>query len=156
MWSQNRLPIAVLALGLATLAATPALAPAFTQSTQTKKPLKAPKSGSVYSGHHPKIDLHIEDKHSIQIVAIRFPCKMVRGNTSLQDIKIKKNSKGYRFDIDSFGIVTYSDSEKYPDENAEIILHGRFSRNAKSVAGNLRIKAPRCDTHRILWSAKRT
>jgi hypothetical protein len=141
---------AAAALALVSVAAVPLAAAPATQ----KKPVKAPKDGATYKGHHPGVMIAISGK-SIQIIAFRFPCKQVKGNTSLQDIKLHKTDKGYRFKIEANSIVTYSDSDSHdhPDENAAIRLGGHFSRNAKNVTGHLRVIAPRCDTGKILWSA---
>jgi hypothetical protein len=150
MRSHSRLVLAAVALALCV--ALPGLAGA---ATHKKPPVKQPKSGAEYSGHHPGVGLRIGGK-SIEIIAFRFPCHKVKGNTSLQDIPIKKTKKGWRFDIKAHGIVTYSDtSNEHPDENAAIAVSGRFSRNAKSVSGHVRIQAPRCDSGKILWSATR-
>jgi hypothetical protein len=120
---------------------------------QTTKPVKAPPDGAEYDGTSPKVTILISGK-SIQIFAFRFPCKQVKGNTSLQDIKLKKTDKGYKFGIDANGIVTYSDSETHPDENGAISLSGRFGRRAKTVAGHFRVKTPRCDSGKVAWDAK--
>jgi hypothetical protein len=151
MSSRNRIVAVAATLALTSAAAVPLAAGAAAQ----KKPVKAPKDGAVYQGHHPGVALRISGK-SIEIFALRFPCKQVKGNTSLQDIKLKKTSKYWRFDIKAHSIVTYSDTGKHPDENAAIELGGHFSRDAKRVKGHVRVKAPRCDTGKILWSAEKT
>jgi hypothetical protein len=149
----NRLAAAAAALALTCLVALPIVAGA---ATQKKPPVKAPKSGSTYTGHHPGVTLSISGK-SVQIFAVRYPCKKVKGNTSLQDIKLHKGKRGYTFKIKSFGIVTYSDSDDpdHPDQNGAITLNGRFSRKAKTVVGHVRVQTPRCDSGKIAWSAKK-
>jgi hypothetical protein len=117
------------------------------------KPVKAPPDGSTYTGSH-RIKLYISGK-SIQIVSFRFPCNKVKGDTSLQDIKLTKTDKGWKFSTKSNGIVTYTDSETHPDQNGQITLAGRFGRLAKTVAGHFRVKTPRCDTGRIDFSGQR-
>jgi hypothetical protein len=117
------------------------------------KPVKAPPDGAHYTGNH-RLSLYISGK-SIQIVAFRFPCKQAKGDTSLQDVKLKKTDKGYKFGITSYGIVTYTDSETHPDQNGQITLAGRFGRLAKTVAGHFRVKTPRCDSGRIDFSGQR-
>jgi hypothetical protein len=120
---------------------------------QTPKPVKAPKDGAEYDGTSPRIQIAISGK-SIQIFAFRFPCNQVKGNTSLQDIALKKTDKGYKFSIAASGIVTYSDSETHPDQNGAISIDGRFGRLAKTVAGHFRVRTPRCDSGRVAFDGK--
>ena len=143
----------VLGAAAAVLAALPAATAAAWEQTgggQSKPPppVKAPPSGSQYDGTSPKITFYMGDK-SIELVAFRFPCRQVKGNTSMQGIKLTKTDRGYKFTIDSHGIVTYSDSETHPDQNGAITLVGRFGRRAKTVAGHFRVKTPRCDSGRV-------
>jgi hypothetical protein len=147
--THRRSAAAVAALALVPAAAVPALA-----GGSQKKPVKRPKDGATYSGHHPGVSLVISGKR-IELITIRFPCHKGKGTTNLNDFPMRKTDKGWRFDIAAHGLVTYMNSEKHPDENAAIWIHGRFSRDAKTVAGRLRVDAPRCDTGRLLWSAKR-
>jgi hypothetical protein len=151
MSARRRLSATAIALVLIPLATAPL---ALGAATNQKPPVKRPKDGSQFDGQHPKTSLIISGK-SIQIYALRFPCRKVKGNTSLQDISLRKTPKGYRFDIAAHSIVTYSDNDKHPDENAAITLSGLFSRNAKKVTGHVRVKAPRCDTGKIAWGAAR-
>jgi hypothetical protein len=142
---------------VAVMAALPAATAAAWEQTggaqsNPPPPVKAPPSGSQYDGTSPKISLYISGK-SIQLVAFRFPCRQVKGNTSLQDIKLTKTDRGYKFGIDSYGIVTYSDSETHPDQNGAISIDGRFGRRAKTVAGHFRVKTPRCDSGRVAFDA---
>src|SRR4051794_27222024 len=113
--------------------------------------VQPPRSGRVYRGRPGKLQLYISGK-AIQLAAFEFPCKDTRGATSLNDIKLRKTPRGYRFGIKAHGIVTYRDDET--DENGAIALSGRFSRTGKSAGGTLRVKTPRCgDSGAIEWRA---
>jgi hypothetical protein len=119
-----------------------------------KPPIKQPKSGAFYAGHHPNVSLRIQGK-SLQYIFFRFPCNKVKGNASMQDIPLEKSKHGWRFAIKAHTSVTFSDmSPKHPDQNAPMAVSGTFSRNAKSVAGHVRIHPPRCDSGKLVWSAK--
>jgi hypothetical protein len=141
---------AVAALALAPFAALPAAAGA-------AKHRKAPKAGAHYAGHTGdggEFTLDVADKKTVKIVAFQFDCGNVTGRTSLQDIPIKKTKKGYKFRIEAYGIVTYSDEKQ--DENGKIDVSGKFSKGAKQVTGQLRVRPPRChDTGKIHWTAHR-
>jgi len=146
----------------ATLALAPVAAfPAAAGAAKHKKHYTAPKAGAKYKGKTSDggpLTLNVASSKSIQIVAFRFNCKKVpgaTGNTSLQSIKIKKTSKGYKFGITAFGIVGYSDNDTL-NENGKITISGKFSTSAKRVSGHLRVKTPRCgDTGSLGWSAKK-
>jgi hypothetical protein len=142
---------AALALGMAL--AVPFAADA---AKPKPRPIIPPKSGSTFKGgtaQHRKLTLMISGK-SIQIVAFKFNCGALTGNTSLQDIKLTKGKAGYKFAISSFGIVGYSDQQA--DENGSIKISGRFNRVGKWVEGALRVKTSRCgDTGSRKWYAKR-
>jgi hypothetical protein len=139
-------PRARVLLALALVLAIPATAGAAT--------VKAPKSGSQYTGPAPyDVVLRIQGR-SVQIVAFSFPCGEVSGRTSLNDFRIKRTDKGYRFNADANALVTYSDEQG--DENAKVHISGRFALNAKSVRGHLRVKSKRCgDTGNLKWRASR-
>ena len=147
----------VVAAAAAALAVVPAAgASAWEQSgggTTQPKPVKAPADGSKYTGTTPKVTIYVSGKR-IQIVAWRFRCNNAKGNTSLQDIKLTKTDKGYKFGIESNGIVTYSDADTHPDQNGAISINGRFGRRAKTVAGHFRVKTPRCDSGKVAWDAE--
>jgi len=149
--THNHLVSAAAVLALASLAA-PLVADG---ATQKKPTLKRPKDGAQYSGHHPGVSLTISGK-SIQIIAFRTPCEDAKGNSSLQDIKIEKRDRRYRFKTKAHSIITYSDLDQHPDENAAITLSGHFSPNAKKAYGTLRVNAPRCDTGKLTWSATKS
>jgi hypothetical protein len=114
-----------------------------------------PRSGK-YTGFaraHRKITLLISGR-SIQIVAFQFKCGTVIGTTSLDDIRTRKTSTGYRFGIRAHGSITFSDNQT--DENGAVDVAGRFSFNAQAVRGTLRVRSPRChDTGTVHWSARR-
>jgi hypothetical protein len=118
---------------------------------------KAPKSGAGYTGpseHRGKVTLYVADRKTIQLAAIRFTCGHATGTTNLQDIRIKKTRRGYRFAIAAHGSVTFSDARD--DENAAVSISGRFSRSARGVRGALRVRSPSCgSTGRLAWHARR-
>ena len=132
-------------LALALVIAVPATAMAATAPT-------APKSGSTYEGPAPADVVLRVSGRSVEIVAFTFPCKDVTGRTSLNDFRLKRTAKGYRFNADANGIVTYSDEQG--DENARTHISGRFAMKAGSVRGHLRVKSKRCgDTGHLKWRA---
>lgn len=117
----------------------------------------APKSGAKYSGKTEqahRIDLSVRGK-SVEYVSFRFNCgRKAIGATGLQDIPLKRTSKGYRFEVDAHASMSFSDEQ--PDENAAVYVRGRFSGTARSVRGLVRVKSERChDTGYISWRAKR-
>jgi hypothetical protein len=135
-------------MAVAALAAAPAAAPAATK-------VRAPKDGATYKGkteRNGRFSLTISGK-SIQILAIKFKCHDTFGHTSLQDVPLKKTKRGYKFAIDSFGIVSYDDA--FPDENARIEIYGQFTKRARSATGRLKVRPPRCGTGLLDWKIKR-
>jgi hypothetical protein len=114
-----------------------------------------PPSGSSYhgtTGGTRKVDLMLSGR-SIELMAFDFKCRSVTGRTSLNGIKLRKTTRGWRFSTRTHGSVSYSDDK--PDQNARIDVSGRFSRTAKSIRGRLRVKTPRCgDTRAFDWSAR--
>jgi hypothetical protein len=140
---------AIVALAAAVIAVPATGAAATKHKTPT---VKAPRSGK-YTGAHGRTVLYISGR-SIDLIGFDFPCGQASGSTSLNSIKLKKTRKGYAFSIRAHGSVTYSDA--HPDENAAVDVSGRFTRDGKRVAGQFRVKAPRCrDTGAVKWSAKR-
>ena len=139
----TRLPRIVL-IALALAVAVPAVAPAATQP-------KAPKSGSRYVGQPGDVVLQISGR-SVEIAAFSFPCGDVYGRTSVNDFRLKRTKKGYRFNADANGLVSYTDET---DSNAEVHISGRFSMNAKTVRGHLRVVAKRCKTGDLKWKGTR-
>jgi hypothetical protein len=118
--------------------------------------VKAPRSN--YAGtteQKQPISLSV-DRSNISIIAIRFACEGdVTGNTSAQDIKVKKTKRGYSFSIKTYGIASYSDGQG--DDNAAINISGRFSPSAKSVKGTVKVGTHRCgSTGTTVWSARRS
>jgi hypothetical protein len=114
--------------------------------------VRPPRSGSRYEGSRESL-LQISGR-SIEIMAFRFPCGDTVGRTSLNGIRLRRTPRGYRFHIDAHGSVTYGDD--VPDENAALHVGGRFSRNARTVRGLLRVRTPRCGgTGRLRWRAAR-
>ena len=144
-----RAPLAALTLAVALVLAAPTLG---------ATTVKAPKSGSTYGEEVPyDIVLRISGR-SVEIVAFSFPCPKaeggVTGRTSMNDFRLKRTTRGYRFNADAHGLVTYSDDQG--DENATTHISGRFALNAKTVRGHLRVKSKRCgDTGDLKWRAAR-
>ncbi len=115
--------------------------------------VRPPRSGSVYNGAAHHVTLQISGR-SIEIIAFNFRCDDTKGRVSLNLIKLKRSSRGYRFYSASHGLVTYRDGE--PDENAEVHIRGLFTRDAKRVRGRFRVETPRCgNTGRLRWRAAR-
>lgn len=136
----------LLAVALALAVSIPAVAPAATSAP------KAPKSGWIYRGQPGDVFLRISGR-SVEIASFSFPCGDVSGRTSVNDFRLKRTSKGYRFNADANGIVTYTDDT---DGNAEVHISGRFSMDAKTVRGHLRAKSSRCDTGDLKWKGARS
>lgn len=92
---------------------------------------------------------------SVEIVALSFPCGEVSGRASLNNFRLKRTSKGYRFNADANALVGYSDEA--PDENGRVHVSGRFARNAETVRGHIRVRTPRCaDTGHLDWRATKS
>jgi hypothetical protein len=140
----NPLRLVVL-LTLALAIAVPAVA------TGATRPPKAPKSGWSYNGKPGDVTLRISGR-SVEIAAFSFPCGNVYGRTSVNDFPLKRTSKGYRFNADANGIVTYTDET---DGNAKVHISGRFSLDAKTVRGNIRVTSDRCKTGDLKWKGAR-
>jgi hypothetical protein len=90
----------------------------------------------------------------VEIAAFSFPCTDgVYGRTSVNDFRLKRTDRGYRFNADAKALATYTDET---DENVTVRLSGRFALNAKSVRGHLRVKSKRCgDTGYLKWRGTR-
>lgn len=137
---------ALLALALSLAVSIPAVAPA------ASKAPKAPKSGWSYQGQPGDVLLRISGR-SVEIAAFSFPCGDVSGRTSVNDFRLKRTRKGYRFNADAHGLVTYSDET---DGNAKVHISGRFAMNAKTVRGHMRVKSGRCgNTGDLKWRGSR-
>ena len=152
MTAANRLAAAAIAVALATFAFVPTAQGA---AEQERPRVKAPKSGTQYSGRTAqkrKLTLQMGGT-SVGIVAFRFACGRAVANTSLTEIRLRKGRTGYRFRITSFGIVTYLDGR--PDQNARIQISGRFSRDARRARGRLRVRVRGCDTGSFRWRVSR-
>jgi hypothetical protein len=138
---------------LAVLAALIAFGLAAAVSAAQEPDVRRPRSGSVYHGAAHHVDLQISGR-AIGIMAFSFRCDGTKGRISLNDLRLKRTTRGYRLRTVIFGLVTYRDGE--PDENAEVRLRGLFTRDAHAVRGRFRVIAPRCDTGRRRWRAVRT
>ena len=116
--------------------------------------VKAPKSGSRYTSGAPHYAVIQISGRSVEIAALTFPCGEVLGRTSVNDFPIKRTPKGYRFNADANGSVTYSDEQA--DQNAKVHISGRFALDAKTVRGHIRVRSKRCgDTGYLKWRAAR-
>jgi hypothetical protein len=149
--------IAFAAVLAATAVAVLAASAAEPRAALAAAAVKAPKSGAKYTGQtaqgHP-IELVIQRK-SVYYISFRFACgRKAIAATGLQDIPLRRTSKGYRFAIDAHSSMSFSDDQ--PDENAAVSVKGRFSRTARTVEGSARVRSERChDTGSISWRAKR-
>jgi hypothetical protein len=115
--------------------------------------VSAPRSGSHYEGAAHHVLLQISGR-SVELMAFTFRCGATKGTISLNDIRLRRGSRGYRFYSASHGLVTYRDGK--PDENAEVHVRGLFTRDAKVVRGRFRVETPRCgNTGRVRWRATR-
>jgi len=73
---------------------------------------------------------------------------------SLNDISLKKTSKGYKFGLNAHGSITFADDQT--DENGKVAISGRFTRSGRKATGVFRVRSPRCgDTGNVKWSARR-
>jgi hypothetical protein len=151
--SARRLPAAAATVAMLALAllATPAGPAEARQAEYTP-----PRSGSEFAGttaQRQPLTLAI-GRRRVQIAGFSFDCGSAVGSTSVQDVRIRRTSRGrYVFSVTAYGIVSFSDEQ--PDENARVTIRGQFSRSARSVSGRLRVDAPRCDTRSVAWSARR-
>jgi len=119
-------------------------------AVQVTKPKSGTYSGRTDEGR--KLTLVISGG-DVSYVAFRFDCGQGAGATSLQSIRLVRSPAGYRFRLDAHASVTYSYNR--PDENAAVLVEGRFSRTARSATGRLRVRTPRCDSGYVAWRAKR-
>ena len=116
--------------------------------------VRAPRSGSEYRSPPPEDVILRVSGRSVELVAMSFPCKGAFGRTTLNDFRLKRTSRGYRFNADANGLVSYSDEA--PDENARVHISGRFTKDARAVRGHIRVRSPRCgDTGYLKWRASR-
>jgi len=138
-------------LAATTVVATLALVPIADAANPRVRP---PKSGQ-YDGHPRGKDLTLYvSGRSIQLAAFSFKCADTSGRMSLNDIPLKKTSKGYKFGLNANGSITFADEQ--PDENGKVSISGQFTRSGKKVTGVFRVRSPRCqDTGNIKWSARR-
>lgn len=120
--------------------------------TALAQTVQAPRSGSTYKGSPGRVAIAISGD-SMGLVAFGFRCRSTTGRTSLNDVALKRTSKGYAFAARVSGNVTFADGR--PDENAAIRLEGRFSRTARSVRGRFRVSSRRCRTGYVDWTARR-
>ena len=134
-------------IALALMLALPAAAAAATT-------VKAPRSGSEYrSGAPSNVQMRIAGR-SVEILAISFPCGEATGRTSLNDFRLKRTDRGYRFNADANGLVSYSDEAT--DENGSVHVSGRFALDARTVRGHIRVRSKRCgSTGDLRWRATR-
>jgi hypothetical protein len=132
---------------LLALAALLVAVPAATAATT----VTAPKSGAAYESRAPFfVTLQIAGR-SVEIAAFSFGCKNTFGRTSVNDFRLKRTDRGYRFNVDAKAIASYADDT---DENVNVHMSGRFSLDAKTVRGHLRVKSRKCgDTGNFRWRA---
>ena len=115
--------------------------------------VKAPKSGSRYESGAPFYVLLQISGRSVEIAAFSFGCGDTFGRTSVNDFRLKRTDRGYRFNADAKAIASYADDT---NENVSVHISGRVSLSAKTVRGHLRVKSPKCgDTGLFKWRAAR-
>jgi hypothetical protein len=115
--------------------------------------VKAPKAGDYTSGLPQDVFLRVANRR-VEIVAMSFPCRKTWARTSVNDFPLKRTSRGYRFNADATGLVSYANGK--PDENGPVHISGRFARDGRSVRGHIRVKTRRCgDTGYLKWKAAR-
>jgi hypothetical protein len=119
-----------------------------------KNTVKAPKSGA-YTGPTAQkrhVTISISGK-TVQLVGFDFKCEGTDGATNLNDIKLKRTTKGYKFALKAHGSITFTDGQ--PDENGRVDVAGRFTRSGKRATGYFRVRSSRCHTGPVQWSARR-
>jgi hypothetical protein len=119
-----------------------------------KAAIKAPKSGT-YSGptgQKRHVTLYIQGKH-VQLIGFAFKCEGTDGATNLNDIKLRKTSKGYKFSLHAHGSISFKDEQ--PDENGRVDVGGKFIRSGKRASGTFRVRSTRCHTGPVEWQAHR-
>jgi hypothetical protein len=137
----------------AVLVATLVLVPALNAGATDEPAVRAPRSGSQYHGAAHHVTLRIAGR-SIEIIAFSFRCRATSGRIALDDIRLIRSSRGYRFYAVTHGSVTYRDGT--PDQNAEVHIRGLFTRDARVVRGRFRVRSRHCgDTGRLRWRAAR-
>jgi hypothetical protein len=107
-----------------------------------------------YGGPH-KLFMSVSAK-TIDVLALNFPCGpgKGKGRMSLDDIALRKTSRGYKFSIKAHGIVGYSDG--HPEENGVMSISGQFTRRAKSASGRYQAWSRRCGASgKLDWRAER-
>ena len=113
------------------------------------KHVKAPDG--TYSGGRHHVFMSVSGK-TIDLMAFDFPCHGVKGRTSIDDIALRKSSKGYKFSTKVHSSASYSDGR--PDQNGVFAISGQFTRRAKSVSGRFQAYTRRCGaTGKRDWSA---
>jgi hypothetical protein len=127
--------------------------PVATGVAKNQPTVKPPKGR--YQGKAPQNVFIQVAGRSVELAAFSFPCRDdVWGRTNLNGFRLKRTSKGYRFNADAKALVSWSDGR--PDENGDVHMSGRFSLDAKTVRGHFRVKTKRCgDTDDLRWRAAR-
>ena len=146
-------PYGPLAIAVAVALAFPAGAgSAEVGASAVKRPKSAKYAGVTGQGH--EVTLYVLGR-SVQYVSFRFTCDAsASGGIGVQDIKLRRTPKGYRFGVWAHGSVSYSDDQS--EENGVVSVSGRFSRTGRSVKGRARVKTTRCgDSGPITWRARR-
>lgn len=84
-----------------------------------------------------------KNRKFVKLIGFQFYCDdQASGVTGLQNLKLKKTSKGYKFSGAASSAATYSDDA--PAEDGTVRVSGRFSKNGKAATGKFSVSTPRC------------
>jgi hypothetical protein len=139
-------------LTAAALAVTPLAAPAVSGAAKSK--VVAPK-GKYKGATEQKGNLILnisKDRKYVKVIFFQIACDdEANGATGLQNLKLKKTSKGYKFGGGATSTVVYTDDT---DAEGPVAVSGKFSKNGKTASGFLRVKTDRCgDSGPVKWIA---
>ncbi len=145
-------------MALTPVAATPASADTSVGSAAAKVllPPKNAKYNGV-TGQNNGLILNVSrNRKSVKLIGFRVACGDDQGGigvTGLQNLKLTKTSKGYKFKGTARSAVSFADGTS---EIGAVGVSGKFSRNAKTAAGNLAVITERCGSSGAIgWFAAR-
>ena len=91
---------------------------------------------------------------SLVVTSFGFRCGSTVARTAIDDIPLKRMSRGYRFRIFVYSSMTYRDNR--PDQNGTVTISGHFGTRAREAAGRFRAQSPRCRGNGwVRWTARR-
>jgi hypothetical protein len=143
------------ALTAALMAVAPMALPA-TAGAKTAK-VRLPAKNAKYTGataQQGRVVVQVsKDRKHVKLMVFEVACGDTVGTTGVQKLKLKKTKKGYTFGVGTPSTVLYDDDT---NEDGIVAVAGRFSKNAKVVSGQLRVKTDRCgDSGAVNWLAAR-